>query len=294
MKRRVVEQGGLTLMISLPRKWAKKHGLSKGDELELTERGKELVLATSKGLEEESRTTVEIDPAKFMGRLIHAPYRFGYKELEIKYPDPSVVPEIEHYLDQTLGYEIVEQGTNHMKIEMVASEAEGDFDKMLRRIMLLALDMVKDLTTAAEEGDTEKLKEIAGREKTSNKLTNYCERILNKHGYTDIKKTSFMYCTVWAMEQVVDDISDMCEILAGCGKKEMMCDILNAFSGYIRKFNSVFYKHPYEELWKFRSEYDKFMKNIEKTKAKTPEEYKVLALMTSATEKMRHVTISLL
>ena len=88
-------------MISLPRKWAKKYGLKKGDEVELSERGKELLLSTEKAIEEEATTTVKIeDAAKFMGRLVHAPYRFGYNEVEIKYSDPSAVPKIQEYLDQ--------------------------------------------------------------------------------------------------------------------------------------------------------------------------------------------------
>ena len=45
-------------MISLPRKWAKKYGLVKGDELELTERGKDLLLSTDKA-QEASETIVE-------------------------------------------------------------------------------------------------------------------------------------------------------------------------------------------------------------------------------------------
>jgi phosphate uptake regulator len=295
MKRRVVEQGGLTLMISLPRKWAKKYGLKKGDEIELSERGKELLLSTEKAIEEEATTTVKIeDTAKFMGRLVHAPYRFGYNEVEIKYSDPSAVPKIQEYLDQLLGFEIVEQGTNYMKVQMVAKELETEFEKMLRRILFMAQDMAKELYLGVKDEDTEKLKGVAAMEKMNNKLTNFCERMLNKHGYPDTKKTGMMYCTVWAMEQVADEISEMCKALAEDTKVgDETLDALEGFSKEIEQFNTVFYKHDYDSLWDFREKHNAFLKTLDNIKAKTKTETKTISLMRSVVEKLRHLTLSL-
>ena len=39
MKRKLVQQGAATMMVSLPSKWIKKFGLKKGDEIDLEEKG---------------------------------------------------------------------------------------------------------------------------------------------------------------------------------------------------------------------------------------------------------------
>ena len=283
-------------MISLPRKWAKQYGLKKGDELELTEKGKELVLTTEKAKEEESETVVEIkDVDKFMGRLIFAPYRFGYNKVEIRYTCSSVAPKIQECLDQLLGFEIVEQGSNFMKVEMVAKEMETEFEKMLRRILLMTADMSKELVKASSENDKDKLRDIASMETMNNKLTNFCERVLTKHGYSENKKANFVYCTTWVMEQVVDNIKTICLTLSEQNtiSKELI-SVLDGFAQYITRFSKIFYKHSNDDLWTFREEHYTFMKQVEKLKSKNARESKVIMLVNSSTEQIRHLTLSLL
>jgi phosphate uptake regulator len=295
MKRRVVEQGGLTLMISLPRKWAKKYGLKKGDEIELAERGKELLLSTAKGVEEETSTTVEVkDPEKFMGRVVVTPYKFGYDKIEVRYSDASVVPKIYKYLQTVMGFEVVEQGTNYMKIEVVAKELEAEFDKMLRRMMTMTYEMAKALPEAARKRDKNTLNEIASMEEMNNKLTNFCIRILNKHGYTDVKKTSFLYCTVWVLEQVADEIKKMCAELASDEKvNDEVIKEIDAFSRHVQKFTEVFYKYTYDDLWDIRREYFELMKRLGSISAKTKTEFRIISSMMHVAGNLRHLEMLL-
>jgi phosphate uptake regulator len=295
MKRRVVEQGGLTLMISLPRKWAKKYGLKKGDDIELSERGKDLLLSTEKAVEEETSTIVEVkDPAKFMGRVVVTPYKFGYDQIEVRYSDASVVPKIHKYLQTMMGFEVVEQGTNYMKIEVVAKELEAEFDKMLRRMMTMTSEMVKTLPNAARKRDKNLLNEIAAMEEMNNKLTNFCIRILNKHGYTDVKKTSFLYCTVWVLEQVADDIKKICEELASDDKiNEEVMMAIDAFSKHVQRFTEIFYKYTYDDLWNIRTEYFELMKKFGSINAKTKTEFRIISSMMHVAANLRHIEMLL-
>ena len=295
MKRKLIRQGKVGYTIYLPKKWVDRYGLKIGDEIDVVESGKALVLSTPKAIEGKKEARVSIDdPSKFMGRLVHTPYRFGYNEVEIRYSDISAVKKIQHYLDQLLGFEIVEQGANHMRIEMVAKEQETEFDKMLRRVLFMTLDMARELAAAAEKNDKENLKEIAAREAMSNRLTNFCERLLNKHGYTDARKAGFMYCTVWALEQVADDIRDICKALINTKKaSNTIMHILKQLSIYVESFTILFYKHPYDEIWMFREKYYELNKRLDRANVKTRTEFRILALTTGIVEKLRHLTISL-
>ena len=49
MGRKVIQIADSTQLISLPRKWALQHGIKKGDELEVEEKGRKIVISTEKG-----------------------------------------------------------------------------------------------------------------------------------------------------------------------------------------------------------------------------------------------------
>ena len=50
MKRKVIQIADSTQLISLPRKWALKYGIKKGDELDVEEQGSNVLVSTSRDL----------------------------------------------------------------------------------------------------------------------------------------------------------------------------------------------------------------------------------------------------
>jgi len=48
MKRKLIEQGGGTLMVSLPSRWIRDFELEKGDEVEIEEIGKQIIISNLK------------------------------------------------------------------------------------------------------------------------------------------------------------------------------------------------------------------------------------------------------
>ncbi len=50
MRRKVVKLGPATLVVSLPSKWTKKFSINAGDELEMEEHNKNLIISTEKGI----------------------------------------------------------------------------------------------------------------------------------------------------------------------------------------------------------------------------------------------------
>ena len=50
MKRKLVSQGRATLTISLPSKWLKTFGLKAGDDIDIEEKGADLIVKTERGV----------------------------------------------------------------------------------------------------------------------------------------------------------------------------------------------------------------------------------------------------
>jgi bifunctional DNA-binding transcriptional regulator/antitoxin component of YhaV-PrlF toxin-antitoxin module len=75
MKRKVIQIAQSTQLISLPRKWAKKFGIKKGDELEVEEKGSSVTVSTSKDIEAEKVTIKFDETKKFLKRPLSTLYK---------------------------------------------------------------------------------------------------------------------------------------------------------------------------------------------------------------------------
>lgn len=84
MKRRIIKQGHNTLTMTLPAEWVKKHGICPGDEIELIEQGKNLLVKTDKG---PCLSTITIDISGLtplmIWRYVLSVYRAGYDEIRV-------------------------------------------------------------------------------------------------------------------------------------------------------------------------------------------------------------------
>ena len=86
MKRKIVKQGAATMMVSLPSKWVKKNNLEKGDEVDIDEQDKELIITPEKKVEKKKQVTIDITPDKkdnIYPILTHA-YRRGFDKIILK------------------------------------------------------------------------------------------------------------------------------------------------------------------------------------------------------------------
>ena len=105
MKRKIVQHGSSSLTVSLPFSWAQKHGLSKGDEIEVEERGHSLIIHSKDKPTLSKATFVIDDKNKFLRRYIISLYKQGYDEIEICSEDGMPMEKIEDVLNEVLGFE---------------------------------------------------------------------------------------------------------------------------------------------------------------------------------------------
>lgn len=204
MKRKINRVGTNTLTVSLPSKWAREMGLKAGDEINLLENGRELVLNSHKTAALGSITVDVSDQDVFRGWMVYVPYRLGYDEIKILFRSSDHLKQLYHYLPSLIGFEIIEQGEKFCILKNIAVGIEEEFDSMYQRLVNVTISMGLELFGLLKEGRYEKIEGCILIEKQANKLDLFCRRMLNLRGYRDPKKTSSKYRIVCLLEEITD------------------------------------------------------------------------------------------
>jgi len=210
MIRKVIQLAEKTLVVSLPSKWVKAHGVKKGDELEIEPAEGKLIIHTNKEKTPKKATIHLTGPLEIVRKRIRTAYKRGFDELELTFSDPKTINEIKKELPQLLGYEIVKQGEKHCIIKNIATAMDEEFDNILRRLFLMILEMGKDSIDAIKKKEYGRLQEISLSEQTNDKLTNMCKRILNKNSYHNPEKTTLLYAMLRDIEKIADSYENIC------------------------------------------------------------------------------------
>jgi len=171
MKRKVIQIANSTQLISLPRKWALKQGIKKGDELDVIIEGATLVVGGSKKSQPESTTIHFEKDAPYLKRPLSTAYKLGYDEVEITFDNPSFINNIREHSEELLGFEIIQQSAKRCIVKNVASTIESEFDNILRRLFLMLVSLARESYTTIANKEYDQLINVAELEKTNNKLS---------------------------------------------------------------------------------------------------------------------------
>jgi phosphate uptake regulator len=307
MKRKVIQIAESTQLISLPRKWALQHKISKGDELDIKEEGNSLIISTEKskalGSIAANATGLDRDSTMF---LVRALYKNGYDEITINYDTQTCenirTGEKEKYeevisreIGRLNGVEIFTQKDNYCIIRTISEDTIKAFDTMLRRIFLLSNEALSDLVEGYEKGNHSTLEALQKKHDIITKFVVYCQRLLNKIGYSDFKKTDTMFHIL----EVIDTIMDLVKYNARNIIKENVSASKDGLTicKQIRQSFGMYYDLYYNFSLPKVSELNKnrysVLKNIESTRTKIPKgELSVLINMEQILESILSLTNS--
>ena len=92
LRRRVVLHGPSTLTISIPTKWAKKHGIKKGDELEVKELNNALIVGTDREYGPVPRAEVDLTGLsdEAINSILAVVHKLAYEEVSISFNQPRI------------------------------------------------------------------------------------------------------------------------------------------------------------------------------------------------------------
>lgn len=278
MIRRVIKQGHSTLTITLPTKWVKMFGIKPGDELDIIEHNKSLVLNT---LRDREIGEVSVDvrglSIPLLWRVIISSYRAGYDSIKIEFDEDnknhkglysafsyntieylstnkehlvklSPIEAIQALVNRLIGVEIIDQKRNSCIIKEMGDTSYREFDNSLRRIFLLIKDMLSQIKEGID-GDKTGLKSIHIVDTNLDRFEDFCLRVLNKKGYIDFNKTPVMFSIVFLLEMIGDDYKEVsiCLLSMKCVNKSLA----KIFDSQVEIFNGLyelFYNYEIEKV----------------------------------------------
>jgi len=258
MKRKVIQLAGKTLVVSLPSKWVQRCNVKKGQEVEIEEKGRTLLLKTD-GEPEVKR--VEFDTRGQSERIIRLAisgfHRRGFDEIELLYDNPKTADHIQELVkDFFIGFVIINQTKTRCVIKSISKDSEQEFDSTLRRAFLVTITMGENILESLKSKDLASLKSSLNLEKTNNQLISFCERLINKTGHISQELSSFYYIIAWNLEKVCDEYKYMVEyMLENKVEKVTLADeTISYFEeslNYLKSYYTLFYKFDKNELSSF-------------------------------------------
>ena len=252
-KRKLVKQGGSAMTITLPKSWVDKYGLKPGDEIDVEERGRMLSIGTNKEIKE--RTTI-LDTRKLNNRTIRwalsSLHKSGYDSIEVFFDDSNVMDIVNELVKNLfMGFAVVEQSTKRVLLKNISKGLESEFDIILRRAFLVTISMGESTLEFIKEKNFKNMKNLISLENTNNQLTNFCERVLNKKGAKDHRKTCFMYVISWNLEKICDNYKYICEFLVGKTNIKLTQETINFYeksNKLMRNYYEIFYNFDIQKL----------------------------------------------
>lgn len=281
MKRKIIKQGHNTLTVTLPSKWVKDLNLNAGDEIELIEKDKSILITSEKHNGEIKRAEFDVSnmDIPIIWKHFMSVYREGYDEVKVKFDPKSelespykfmtehrfdtrykksyekkpIMSSLQEFVNRFIGFEIIEQSKDFVLIKDMGAPTAKEFDNSLRRVFLLFQQMAEETLDAIEKGDPSNLIGMHDIDINLDKFHDYCVRVLNKIGNQNSKKTSLLFATLYLLEMAGDEFKNIAIHLINDINKPKFDNIkkmVELIKEQIGNYYDLFYKFDEEKVRK--------------------------------------------
>ncbi len=261
VKRKVSQIGPSTLMVSLPSKWVKEFGIKKGDEMDISASGRSLLVETPR-LKKNEPLKIDLNGlnANLIRYFLYAAYRIGADEVELSFDNENVVDKkqkksilvldvIGSVVENLIGFEIMLQRENYVKIKEVSSVNADEFINAVKRIFFTLVNTTSDMASAIENKNKillERIKNLSDRK--VNKLCDFCHRVINKGGVVETKKVPQYYSVVSTLEEIGDSLDAICSLAI---KDEVKPKEVALLHELMEKMYKIFCQYDKKSLYAF-------------------------------------------
>jgi phosphate uptake regulator len=187
--RKVQLSGGTTYTISLPKAWAREHGIDAGSVLRLHPESDGTLLveaaAGATGVEREARIDVATRNVEAVRETVHALYTLGHDTFSLVdktgHPDERV-KAVTQLVGGLSGLELLERTDTELTLKNLIDADNVSIRKSVIRQHLIVLAMHRDAVEAVLSGDDSLAREVVDRDDEADKLfavvTRYFRRSL--------------------------------------------------------------------------------------------------------------------
>jgi len=292
MKRKLVKQGIRALTLTLPSDWIKRNHLNPGDEIDLIEQENTLTISTEK---QQPLKEITVDVSGLLPRLadrfMARAYQKGYDKIILKFDNPDLMIAVKNKIPELMGYEILKTGKDFLEIQILSTQLDINFETMLRRALLLLMDMAKTCSDAWQKKDKKSLENIFYQDFDVNRFTYFCLRSLNKSSKLMSFGSSILYYLIESLEDLGDELKVLGNLLTNIKPKKEILNILNKMNEMFRLSYEFFYKPKKEQAVKAFKLYKEIGSLIEKAlKTNNVDETKALISIDFSTRIIYHLT----
>lgn len=183
MKRKIVQQGYSTLMISLPSAWARKNNLHKGDEVDVEEDNSNLIVSTDDIVKEKKEIVLDINEHNnedIKNILTHI-YRKGFDKIILKGNISNIKNTIKRTTNKILlGFEITDIEDNKIILENISEPTQQKYEVLIRRIFLIIKESLETLKEDYSQNRFDNIEDIKDYRTQQDKFILFCRRIIIK------------------------------------------------------------------------------------------------------------------
>jgi len=175
--RKVLEMGGGTLLVSLPKAWAKKSGIVKGSTVAVDElSGRKLLVRPIEEAAEKPRE-VEVDyPNEGLTMVVNdvtGAYLLGFDIIRIagkKVISREDRVQLKATISRLIGLEIMDEDSKRITVQFLLEPSAIDPGRIVRRMSGILEGMVKDTAEGASKGDGKLLSLVGERDDEVDRL----------------------------------------------------------------------------------------------------------------------------
>jgi len=242
MRRKVIQIAGSTQLVSLPRAWAKRNNIQKGQEVEVLEEVDRIIITTDK---DPTKNIASIDLSgltpRLADRMLTRAYQLGYDELTIKFDKIEIGIALQNKVRELLGFDIFEQEEGMLVIKSISSKLDIDFDNALRKTFLIANSMAESCLEGFKKNNKNTLESLRYRDLDLNKFCYFCLRAINKGHYREFDRF-IMYYLIETLEDVGDAYKELAKELSKLPPKQKIATLIEKINKILRASYSFFYK----------------------------------------------------
>ncbi len=251
MKRKLIRLAEKTLVVSVPVAWAKAQGLEKGDEVSCVVSDTKLILTPPKKTSITKSITIDIKNVteRVLRWQISSLHKQGFDEIIVTSFSEKQYAVIEDLVKNLfIGFIVKDKSNLRIVIGQVAVVDADEFDATLRRSFRLLNTMIDETQKSFVEQDIVLLHKQKDNEQLNNKLTNFCERLLNK-SLTQKDNGHFWYVIAWNLEKIADNFKYLAKQVSEIKKSTPNTLLLfEQLSSYAKEYYDVFYNFTFEKL----------------------------------------------
>jgi phosphate uptake regulator len=186
--RKIQLSGGSTYIISLPKNWIEELKIKVGENITIVKNANQSLTLFPKEQNDEKQTIAVIYPSQkdsgnSVKRKIIAAYLAGYKMIQIKTKGMKINSEHSRSVRELvrssmIGTEIVESSSDVIGIQILTRLPDLSFETALKRMYLMATNMVKESIEALEESDISHADEVVNIDDEVDRFGLYMRRNL--------------------------------------------------------------------------------------------------------------------